>query len=180
MAATNDMIVHFVLGSCPVITFIPVAILCSQLHILTPRDRERCIVSPEWIIAVSPLVVGALFAVLYYHAGIVPRKLYGQYCRFVLCGAIASTLLTVLIRILLGDTFDVLCGGSIPWAWHGGAFLFYIIYFAMVGQWMRYQVLYGPQPSASTSSSKSTKSATTAAFEALKEKQSKSSPSVAA
>lgn len=139
----NDAIVHFVLGSSPIITIFPFLCLANAYEDLTVEEKEESKISPTTLFIVLPILYGVLFAIIYNLLEIIPRKIRNDYMRFVVCGALAASLVSVILHYALNiyhHWFKI----ENPLMFHVGVFIFYLGVFYTVGQWVRAQVLYGP------------------------------------
>lgn len=149
----NDAIVHFVLGSSPVITIFPFVMLYTAYNNLTPDERENSRISLSTLCITLPFMYGIIFAMLYNVLSIIPRKTKDTYTRFVVCGALTALIISLILHYVFQIHTDWLKLEN-PTIYHIGIFVFYLAVFFTIGQWVRAQVLYGPtSPSSSSSSS---------------------------
>lgn len=149
----NDAIVHFTLGSSPVLCLFPLLILYGAYNKLTDEEKENSRVSFSVLALVLPIIYGILFAMLYSVGGFIPRKTPGAvYLRYVLCGAIATSLVSMLLEYVF-KVYDEWFGIENAFHIHVGVGLVFLVIMYTIGQWIRKQVLYGPTPTPSSSSS---------------------------
>ena len=185
----NDAIVHFVIGSSPIITVFPFFILYNAHNRLSEEDKENCKISFNTLCMVIPFLYGTVFAVLYAAlSAIIPRKIKNIYSRFIICGALSAMIISLIMDHILHIHTDWLNIENTN-MYHVCTFIFYLILYYTVGQWLRSQILYGPTPKSAPSSpslkplapqsavgkihSPSVNSASAAKFESLKQKVNK-------
>lgn len=153
----NDAIVHFTIGSSPLVTIFPFMIMYSAYSKLSDEEKEDSKISFAGLAVLLPIASGVVFAILYNMLGsIIPRKVQNKlYLRFVICGALSTFVLSLLLHSVFHIHEDWL-GVSNPLMFHFLVLGFYLILYYTIGQWLRHQLLYGPaQPSKSSSSSSS-------------------------
>lgn len=148
----NDAIVHFVLGSTPIFTTIPLIVLYHGYTKLTDEEKLESKISFGSVAILFPILFGFLFALIYYMtSSIIPRKVRDTiYLRYVLSGSIAALCLSLIAHHIFNIYEDWLEIEN-PLGWHASIFVLYLILFFSLGQWVRQQVLYGPTPTASVS-----------------------------
>lgn len=139
----NDAIVHFVLGASPVVMLYPYLVLHSAHRNMSEEERQKTRISVDTLFFVLPIVYGLLFSMLYNCCGFIPRKMGDTYFRFIMCGALASLGTSLLLHYLFRIHTDWIKTTS-PMACHAAVFVFYLIVYYTIGQWLRAQVLYGP------------------------------------
>lgn len=153
----NDAIVHFTLGTSPLLFLVPYFMIGNAYSQLTEDEKEDSMISFTTLVIGLPIVFGLVFALVYNYLGFIPRKQSKQlYLRFVFSGALAALLVSLLLHYVFHIQDDWMQVENTA-MFHGAVFIGYLVYFYTVGQWIRYQVLYGP-PSSSSSSSSSGKS----------------------
>lgn len=148
----NDAIVHFTIGTCPVITIFPFFILYNVHNRMTDEERENCKISFNTLCLGLPIAYGIIFAMVYSCLSVIPRKTKNTYTRFVVCGALSSLLISLILHYVF-HIHDEWLNIQNPSMAHIGIFIFYLIAFYTIGQWLRSQILYGPSPKAPLSSS---------------------------
>lgn len=155
----NDAIVHFTIGSSPLITIFPFMILYNAYAKLTDEEKEDSKLSFAGLAVMLPIASGVVFAILYnVLGGLIPRKVQNKlYLRFVICGALSTFVMSLILHYVFHiqeDWLDV----QNPTMFHLLVLAFYLILYYTIGQWLRYQLLYGPAQPASKSSSSSSSS----------------------
>ena len=146
----NDAIVHFVIGSSPIITIFPYFMLYNAHNRLPEDDKDECKISFSTLCLGLPFVYGLLFAMLYNCCSFIPRKTKNTYTRFIVCGALSSMMVSILLHYIFHiheDWFHV----ENPSMVHVGTLVFYLVLYYTIGQWVRAQILYGPTPSSPSS-----------------------------
>lgn len=146
----NDAIVHFVIGSSPIMSIFPFLILYDTYNRLPESERP---VQLSTLFLVIPLIYGLLFAFTYALLyGIIPRKIRDTYFEFVFCGALSAFLTSIIVDMtwhIYGTVFQE----DEPFKYHFAIFAFYFLLYFTFGQWIRAQILFGPPKSSSSSSS---------------------------
>jgi drug/metabolite transporter (DMT)-like permease len=153
----NDAIVHFTIGSSPIVTIFPFMILYSAYGKLTEDEKDESKLSFASLAVGLPIASGIVFALLYNSlGGIIPRKVQNKlYLRFVVCGALTTVVLSLVLHYVFHIHEDWLEIQN-PLFSHILVLLFYLLLYFTIGQWLRGQLLYGPQkPSTSSSSGSS-------------------------
>lgn len=149
----NDAIVHFTLGTCPIITLPPFITLIHAYGNLTVEEKENSFISLPTLLVSLPILVGIFLSIIYSLLGFIPRKTSDNtYLRFVLSGGLTALFMSLIFHYCFNiyeDWFDV----ENPNIIHICVFISYILYFYTIGQWIRYQVLYGSPVSTSSSTS---------------------------
>lgn len=142
----NEAVVQFTLGTCPLITIFPFIFLARAYNEMTEDEKETTGISLTSLLIGLPILYGVTFAFLYTGMSFFPRKTSnGIYLRFVMSGGIAGLCMSFILHYFFNiyeEWFHIENVNMI----HIFVFLFYLIYFYTIGQWIRYQVLYGPQP----------------------------------
>ncbi len=140
----NDAIVHFVIGSSPIITIFPYFMLYNAHNRLTDEERKSSRISFQTLCVALPILYGMIFAILYSCCGFIPRKTGNStYTRFIICGSLTSLLVSLLLHYLF-HIHQEWFGIENPNLYHIGTFVFYLVLFYTIGQWLRAQLLYGP------------------------------------
>lgn len=176
----NEAVVHFTLSTCPLITIFPFVLLTQAYNNLSEEEKENTKVSLTSLLIGLPILFGILHAILYLGMGFVPRKTSeGIYLRFIVSGSITALIISLIMHYIFNiynEWFEIENINMM----HIFVFIFYLIYFYTIGQWIRYQVLYGPPLKKKSSSSRSSKSSPssrsrrdTLSFDELKQKMSK-------
>lgn len=153
----NDAIVHFTIGSSPLVTIFPFMILYSAYSKLSDEEKEDSKLSFTGLAVLLPIASGVVFAILYNLLGsIIPRKVQNKlYLRFVVCGALSALVVSMVLQSVFHIHEDWL-GIQNPLMFHVLVLGFYLVLYYTIGQWLRHQLLYGPtQPSKSSSPSSS-------------------------
>lgn len=158
MTSMNDAIVHFTIGSSPIITIFPFLVLYNAYSNLSEEEKTDSRISFTAIVAFLPIVSGIMLAITYkILEKLVTRKTsQGIYLRFVVSGAISALVISLILDYGLHIYQDWLDMDNNTIMFHATVLIFYLILYYTIGQWLRAQLLYGPQkPSSSSSSSKS-------------------------
>jgi len=150
----NDAIVHFVIGSSPIVTIFPCFVVYNAWIKLTPDEKAQTKFSFEDVCVIIPIVFGVSFALSYYFLQIIPRKTKDIYTRYVVCGAIAGVIVSLVCHYVFRIQTEWM-GLENPNSSHIIVGVFYLALFYSVGQWLRSQILYGPTSSSGSSSSSS-------------------------
>ncbi len=162
----NDAIVHFTLGSTPIVSIFPLIVLSNAYSRMSDDEKEGSQLTIQTLCIALPVMYGLFFATLYSCLGIIPRKIQTTYVRFIVCGALASLCIGLILDYVFHVHEDWLHISN-TYIFHIGTFLFYLCLFYTIGQWLRSQILYGPTPSsppptlASRSSSSPSKDSST-------------------
>jgi nitrate/nitrite transporter NarK len=148
----NDEIVHFVIGSSLFITIFPLLYLYTAFDRLTETEKRKSRISFNLLSICLPIAFGLGFAMMYrLLSGVIPRKTGDIYTRFIVCGAINALFISLILEHILSIYTDWLKVPN-PLLCHLCITLFYLIVFYTLGTWIRAQILYGPQPTSSSSS----------------------------
>lgn len=146
----DDCIIHFTIGSCPLVTIYPYFMLYQAYNNLTDEEKENSPVSFSTLCITLPVIYGLLLAAVYQLTPFVPRKVNNSiYFRFIVAGAISTTLVSILLQSLF-DIHRKWFKVENPINVHIAVFMFYLVFYYTVGQWFRAQILYGvgaPKPS---------------------------------
>jgi hypothetical protein len=153
----NDAIVHFVIGSSPIVTIFPYFVVYNAWNKLTPDEKKQTKFSFEDVCVVIPILFGVSFALSYYFLQIIPRKTKDIYTRYVVCGAIAGVIVSLVCHYVFRIQTEWM-GLESPNSSHIIVGIFYLALFYTIGQWLRSQILYGPTAPSSSSSSPSSSS----------------------
>ncbi len=174
----NDAIVHFVIGSSPIVTIFPYFVVYNAWNKLTPDEKSQTKFSFEDVCAVIPILSGFFFAISYYFLQIIPRKTKDVYTRYVICGAIGGIVVSLACHYVFRIQTEWM-GLENPNSSHIIVGIFYLALFYTVGQWLRSQILYGPsQPSSGSSSSGSSSSGSSSSGSSSSPPAGLTSPSV--
>jgi hypothetical protein len=147
--AMNDAVVHFVIGSCPLITIFPYFVIANAHNRMSDEEKDDAKISFNTLCCLLPFTYGIVFAMVYSCLGLVPRKTKNIYTRFVVSGAITSVIISLLLHYVY-HIHDEWLELQNPNFCHILVGLFYLVFFYTVGQWIRSQILYGPtKPSSS-------------------------------
>lgn len=155
----NDDLVHFILSGSMLTSMYPLIFLYQAYNQLTPIEKELSPISFQTLVLLYPIAFGILCAISYRVLFFIPRKFPldasswdAYYFRFIFSGALAG----LLISLFLDKVWDI----HTQWlkientsATHLLVFFFHLAIFYSVGAWCRVQVLYGPKPKSSSSSS---------------------------
>jgi hypothetical protein len=146
----NDAIVHFVIGSSPILTLFPYIGLYSSFHQLPDNVQDLEWARFQRASILLPLLSGTFFAILYSTLSIIPRKTKEVYTRFIVCGALAMTFVSIVYDYVFQIQSEWMhLENTIPF--HVLVFIFYLVTYYTVGQWLRGQLLYGPTTTSSSS-----------------------------
>jgi len=139
----NNAIVHFVIGSTPLVTFFIYFILYIVYHRLSDDEKEESKIQFSTLVMILPPLYGILFALLYFFLGMVPEKNKDIHTRFILAGALSATIVSLILDYvynIYAHWFHIDNTGLI----HIGTFIFYFLFYYTIGEWLRTQILYGP------------------------------------
>lgn len=140
----NDAIVHFAIGSCPLITIYPYFILYQSYNRLSEEEKSNVNVSFSTLCITLPILYGILFAVVYHLSSFIPRKVNNSiYLRFVVTGALSSMLVSIFLDYVFNVHRQCLHIDN-TMMYHIIVFVFYLVLYYTIGQWFRAQLLYGP------------------------------------
>lgn len=148
----NDAIVHFIIGASPVVTIFVYIILLHNYYTLTQEEKDEIGSDLVLLFFLLPVLYGIIMAILYICLGSIPRKTSnGIYLRFIISGALASVVVSLLCHYC-STSYNALMKIEDVAMFHVLVFVFYIVFFYTVGQWLRAQLIYGPTPTKSSSS----------------------------
>ena len=139
----NDAIVHLTIGSSPLMTAIPTALLVRAWRSKTPEERAGLRVSLGEVLVGLPLAYGVVCALAYWLLGAIPRKVQGSYVRFYVTAGLSAAVVSLAAESLFGLHSEWLQVED-PFLVHAGVGLFFVAMYYSVGQWLRHHLLYGP------------------------------------
>lgn len=143
----NDAIVHFIIGSSPVITIFIYTIMLHNYYTLTLEEKQEVESDLVLLLFLIPILYGFSMAMLYICLGVIPRKTSNSiYLRFIMSGALSSVIVSLLCFYFI-PSYSILMRIDDVSMFHVFVFVFYLVLFYTIGQWIRAQLIYGPTPS---------------------------------
>ena len=142
----DKALIHFVIGSSPIMMIFPYMLLYHSYHDLTPDEQDSVSIHLETILMTLPLLYGVTFAICFQVFTFIPERTQnGLHPRFILSGGLAAGLVSLIYHYCFRiHTQWLKC--DFPHLFHIGVVLFYIMVYYSLGEWIRSQILYGPQP----------------------------------
>jgi hypothetical protein len=158
----NDEIIHFIIGSSLFITIYPYFYLLYIYQYIPDKEKSKHVISLSSLLFLLPVMFGLFLAIVYkITEPIIPRKTnQGIYLRFIVSGSISSLIVSLICHYVF-HIQDTWLRMENPESSHIIIPIFYFVVFYTVGVWIRGQILYGPQPTTSSSLVSSTSSSST-------------------
>jgi hypothetical protein len=139
----DEDITHYMIGSSIFVTLYPLVYLTFAHNKLSDEEKENLRVSLPTVCLMIPILFGLLFTITYRIITFVPRSTSGGlYLRFVVAGAVASLLLSLIAHYGFNIQTDWLHMEN-PHVSHMFIPIFYFVLFYTVGLWFRAMLRYG-------------------------------------
>jgi len=144
----DEELVHYTIASTIFITLYPYIFIYCGYQNLTPEEKELYQTQFTRLMFLLPIMFGMIFALSYKCMGFIPRKVKNIYIRFIVAGAWTGFLISLILHYIF-HVQDRWLKMESPEICHVLTPIFYFILFYTLGVWMRQQILYGPQATAS-------------------------------